>query len=879
MSGETSQLEQVFQVITDGILVINKDFSVKRINAKMCKVKDLHEKDAVGKKCFELFFNPICHTPNCPLIRIVNGEEYVNHELLLENNCGKPLPFMVSATPLRDADKHIVGIIEIFKDIADQKESEKALNESQAKYKSYLNQSTDGVFVADCHGHIVEINPAGCSLLGYNEEELLRMSISDILAPDSMIHQMGLGSIGAGAKELRLIRKDGSEAPVEINAEPLGDKWFQGTIRDITERKQMELKLRNSEQHYRLIFENSPLGVVHFDQNGVITNCNNSLIEIMGATKEVILGFNMVTDIKDDLLRTALQKAMTGTVGSYEGNYRSITGNRCIPLRATFSGIRSESGCFQGGVGIFEDITERTAVEEALRKSENHNSLILNGITEAVALYEFVDDSKFRILKVNRNFFNTLGLEEEKVIGKFIEEVVPADLAMKWVENNSAVAKCGNPARLEEDYGDLGIYDVRLVPVLNNEGKCTHLIATTTNISEQKKVEQHQLKIDKLESVGLLAGGIAHDFNNILTAIIGNASLTRMKIEKMVNNKDKERILKWLGEIERASHRAKELTQQLLTFAKGGNPILNTVAIGKLLTESAEFALSGSNVLCNCEIANDLWPVEIDEGQISQVIHNLVINATHAMPGGGVVSISADNVVVGKTDTLPLKKGNYVRITVHDHGHGIPKEHIDKIFDPYFSTKDMGSGLGLTTTYSVLRKHKGFITVESEVGVGTTFKIYLPASHNTIKNMPAGMQISLMGQGKVLVMDDEKLVRHVLSGMLQVLGYEAVCVKDGVEAVAAYTESMGQEAPFDIVIMDLTIPGGQGGLETIKRLREIDPEVKAVVSSGYSNNPVMADYKKYGFQGVVTKPYNIAKLGEVINSVMSTYKRQKLKGL
>jgi len=374
------------------------------------------------------------------------------------------------------------------------------------------------------------------------------------------------------------------------------------------------------------------------------------------------------------------------------------------------------------------------------------------------------------------------------------------------------------------------------------------------------------LKMDKLESVGLLAGGIAHDFNNILTAIIGNVSLMKMNIRNK-NLDDKEKLINLLTEIERASNQSKDLTHQLLIFAKGGNPILKTVFIGKLLRESANFALTGSNVLCDYNIPNDLWPVEIDEGQMNQVVHNIVVNAAHAMHEGGILRIVARNIAVDGKEILPLEKGKYVNISFEDGGYGISEENIDKIFDPYFTTKQMGSGLGLTTTHSIIKKHKGTILVDSQVGVGTTFNIYLPASQKVIEEKPTKTRVTLTGKGKVLVMDDEQMLRSVVSEMLQVLGYEAVCVKDGFEAIEVYIESM-RTAPFDAVIMDLTVPGRMGGKETIKRLLDIDPNVKAIVSSGYSNNPVMANHKEYGFKDVIAKPYSIEKLGEVLNNVV-----------
>lgn len=627
-----------------------------------------------------------------------------------------------------------------------------------------------------------------------------------------------------------------------------------------------------SKDLFRMLFDNSPLGILLFDWEGVIVHCNESLAQIMGAPKEKVVGFNLLKGVQDPDFMGALQPAFNLGVGCYEGSYISVLGNKRTYLRVTFSALVADDGAFTGGIAIFEDITHRKRAEGELQKAEEYNNLILNGISEDVVLFEVVDEFHYRFAKVNNNALNSIRLKEDQLIGNLIEEVISAKPAKIWIDNCRNAIKGNKPIFFEENLGAPGVYSVKLFPIMNEDGECTHVIATASNVTEKKKMEEHQVKAQKLESVGLLAGGIAHDFNNILTAILGNTSLARRKISSLAGG-EKEKILSWLDEIERASHQAKDLTQQLLIFAKGGSPILRTVAIGKLLKESTDFALRGSNVRHKFIISEVPMYVEIDEGQISQVIHNLVVNSVHAMPQGGTITVSVKNVVIGETDEVPLKNGEYVKISVMDQGHGIPVDCIDKIFDPYFSTKQMGSGLGLTTAYTVVRKHGGHIAVESEWGAGTTFYVYLPVSKKIVDDKRASTFLAT-GKGRVLVMDDEKIIRQVLGDMLSALGYEAVCVKDGAEAIEAYTEAMGTEKPYDIIIMDLTIPGGLGGKDTIRILVDKDPKVKAIVSSGYSNDPVMANYKQYGFLDIVVKPYNIERLGEVLETVINGHQKK-----
>jgi signal transduction histidine kinase/CheY-like chemotaxis protein len=381
-------------------------------------------------------------------------------------------------------------------------------------------------------------------------------------------------------------------------------------------------------------------------------------------------------------------------------------------------------------------------------------------------------------------------------------------------------------------------------------------------ISERQHMEEELLKIQKLDSLGILAGGIAHDFNNILTSILGNISIANM------HTAPNSEISQILINAEKAALHAKDLTMQLLTFSKGGAPIKTSASITDLIKDSAIFMLRGSNVKCEFSLPDGLWPVEIDEGQMSQVIYNLIINADQAMPGGGNIEISAINVMIGPGDNIPLKKGKYVKVSIKDHGKGISKRNLTKIFDPYFTTKRGGSGLGLSVAYSIVKKHEGYITVMSNPGKGTTVYIYIPASQKSMPEKKVLKKPLYMGEKNILVMDDEKSVREILSTMLKKLGCEVVCVKDGAEAIIMYKQFQETGKPFDVVIMDLTIPGGMGGQETIKKLIEIDPEVKAIVSSGYSNDPIMSHYQAYGFSSVIAKPYRITELSKILRDVM-----------
>ncbi len=392
----------------------------------------------------------------------------------------------------------------------------------------------------------------------------------------------------------------------------------------------------------------------------------------------------------------------------------------------------------------------------------------------------------------------------------------------------------------------------------------TEVIARKST-AEKEKREQEIIRAQKLESLGLLAGGIAHDFNNILTAISGNVSLAKMYL------KPEEKAFQKLTKAEKASFQAKELTRQLLTFSrKGGAPTKKVISIRDLIEDSVQFTLRGANVCCDCVVPQDLYKVEVDEGQIGQVINNLLINADQAMPEGGTVHVKAENINIGTNNNQHLKPGKYVKISVKDHGIGIPEANLIKIFDPYFTTKEEGNGLGLSTAYSIVKKHGGGIDVESNEGRGSVFHVYLPASKETKEEKKKVEKKSpFFGKEKILVMDDEEEIRNVLGEMLESIGYKVDFARDGMEAIESIRSAKESRNPFDAVILDLTVPGAMGGKEAIQKLREIAPELKAIVSSGYVNDPVMVDYKRYGFSDVIAKPFEISRLSKVLHEALT----------
>lgn len=582
----------------------------------------------------------------------------------------------------------------------------------------------------------------------------------------------------------------------------------------------------------------------------------------------------LASDLADLPEDAAIEKQLWGQRGVksiarvpmiYCGELRGFVGLDALTHQRDWS--REEIVFLQRLAEIFCYTMERQWYQETLAEEKERLEVTLQSIGDGV----ITTDVEGRVTLINRVGESLTGWQRDEADGLPIDQVfsiLDGDSRAKLANPIAEILTAGahpstaNSTILVSREGNERLIASSVAPICKHDGKIIGGVLVFRDITEKRRMQEELLRVEKLESIGVLAGGIAHDFNNILTAVIGNVALTKSHIQPDAV------IFTKMGEIEKAAFRAKSLTQQLLTFSRGGEPIKRPLFLDRLFHDAAMFALGGSNVGLAFTPPPDIWPVEADEGQISQVINNLVINAVQAMPHGGTIRGGLENVVLSAQSPLPLPRGRYVRMTLKDFGAGISKENLSRIFDPFFTTKKCGSGLGLATAYSILEKHNGYLTVDSQLGCWTLFAAYLPASEQDVFHTPEVEDGIARGAGKLLIMDDDETILDVIGAMLEGVGYDVTPARDGREMLQAYEESFSKGEPFDVVILDLTIPGGMGGKEAVGCLLQLDPQAKAIVSSGYSNDPVMADFRAFGFRGAVSKPFRFEDLCRVIDDVI-----------
>ena len=630
--------------------------------------------------------------------------------------------------------------------------------------------------------------------------------------------------------------------------------------------------LKRIGDRYSLLYNETPVMLHSIDRSANLVEVNDYWLQTLGYERDEVIG-RKVTDFLTEASRRhaedVVQPAFFRDGIIKDIPYQFVRKNGVVVdalLSATAE--RDAAGNIVRSLAVIEDVTDRKRTARELREKEGQYRLLFETANDGI----FIQDAT-GFIDCNKKGAEMYGLTREQVIGRspsvFAPERQPdGRLSSEVAGEKVRLAMNGLPQMFEWQpmRADGSPFDVEITLSRFDLGGSPCLQAIVRDIGERKRLEQERLKSQKLEAIGTLAGGIAHDFNNLLQGVFGYISLARLKRD------DKERSLAALEEAEKALHRSVKLTNQLLTFSKGGRPVKKPIDLLPVIENAARFALSGSRTDYRITAADGLSLAEADDGQIGQVIQNIVLNGDQAMPEGGRVEIAVSNVQAPDPG-LPqgLEKGNYIEIAIKDSGIGIPEEYLGRIFDPYFTTKEKGSGLGLATSYSIIKNHNGLIDVASGVAKGTVFRIYLPAIQKGQKN-ESTQEAETAAPGRVarvLLMDDERVILDIGRALLEELGHRVECAVHGEEAIEKYRTAKRSGKPFDIVILDLTIRGGMGGAETVRILREIDPGVKVIVSSGYSEDGAVSTCQQIGFNAFLNKPYDARNLQDVLNKVLS----------
>ena len=800
---------------------------------------------------------------------------------------GRHIWLETHAVPLRNAKNEIISLLGVTRDISESKRSEDALLESRTMLKQILDTMPQSIFWKDRESVYLGCNAVFAKAVGLEHAEQIKGKTDfDLPWPKAEAEAYRADDREVLTSNLAkrhiiepLQQADGTRIWIDTTKVPLLDQQGNihgvlGVFEDITERKNAEERLRKSEGRLRASQKVARLGSWDLDLVSQKLEWSDETYILFDKTQEEFVPsfdtFARFVHPEDfQTMQTNFNNALKSDDILYHVTVRIINDSGREWVMEAFGAVRrAKDGSPIGIFGTAQDITGQKKAEETLRQKEEMMRNLLDSVDEGF----IVVDRDYRILSANRAYCNQVGLNPGDVLGKYCYEVSHS-AAQPCFEKGEECAprlvfETGEPhvsVHRHLDHGSDVIYvETKAFPLKDSSGQVTSVIEVINNITEKQLLEEQRLKTQKLEAVGTLAGGIAHDFNNLLQGVFGYISLAKTTVDQ------RQKCIGMLEQAEKALHMSVNLTTQLLTFSKGGKPVRKRIELGPVIENSVKFALSGSRVDYGIEIDEALWMVDADEGQIGQVIQNIVLNAEQAMPMGGTVTIRANNVRAPQKGLPPaLPYGNYVSISINDSGIGIPEEYLPKIFDPYFTTKDKGSGLGLATSYSIVKNHGGMIDVKSEPGKGSTFIVWLPAIETVeVKAETATAHGPVARKCRILLMDDEELIRNIAGEMIKSLGHEVKFAVNGEEAIARYRESLLSGRKFDIVILDLTIRGGMGGEEVIKALLAIDPDIKAVVSSGYADSSAISQYQALGFRACLAKPYSVGILKDTLNSLI-----------
>jgi PAS domain S-box-containing protein len=916
--GKYYQLVNAVEKSSEGFIITDTRGIITYANATAQQLYDYSLNEVIGKLVFRL---TAFSKDNDIILRDLFKKGRWSGESQQIRRDGSTFSALLSLSTIKDIEDRKLGFVGLIRDNSRFKAMESALRQSEERLRLIIENSTNLFYIHSAEHELTYLSPQCSDFLQCEPEEAMHRWTE--FATDNPVNQKGLQqtekAILSGRRQppypLELRGKMGRIIWVEVNEAPVimdgKTTALVGSLTNITQRRDAETRISHLNTVLRAIRKVDQLITRETDRDKLINRSCELLVQSRG--------YSCAWLVLLDENRKPVASAQAGLEEEFsailklieDGNFNYCSsmalahdelivvddptdkcgncplinqqpGHRAYTIRLEYQGNffgllsvevpaevhqDSEEQKLFNEVAIdisfalhnIEVMEGRRRVEEALRGSESLLRTIADNYPNS---YLSIIENDFTIGFTSGQEFRKQGLDPAEFIGMKLEDLYGEKFGLirDYYEKTFNGEECSFELEMNDQF-----QSYRTVPFYEADGSINRILSVVENITETKQTELVLQKIQKLESIGTLAGGIAHDFNNVLMGLYGNISLIREHIS------GEHPAQKYLQEIDNSMTRATSLTNQLLTFAIGGEPIRELTSVSELIRDIVQFDLAGSSIKPIFDFEDGLRAAELDRGQIQQVFSNLIINSIQAMPQGGHIFVTAANADVQPDEFPGLKAGKYIRISVRDEGTGIKPSDLNRIFDPYFSSKDEGSGLGLATSYSIINRHDGLITADSAKGEGATFILYLPASESAFQHVDDSSGVADSDshrKARVLLMDDEEMVRNVASAMLEIIGYDVVTAKDGLEAVKLYSEFMNTAERFDVVIVDLTVPGGMGGQEAVKEILKINPDAKCIVSSGYVDGPVMSSPGNFGFSAVAPKPYSIRTMKGILRKVL-----------
>ncbi|MEE8125630.1 MAG: PAS domain S-box protein [Nitrospirales bacterium] len=867
-----SFVHTLMDFINIGICQVNAQGKILSLNLEGARILHRTEQSSLGRPFHEhvgcLHTDPVTQEEACPIAQVLKtGKSHWTPKLLIRRPSGETRWVEFQCTQL--TDPHQPGALIIFRDLSQQLQQ----HEEHQHLASMPEESPNPIVEVDPQGRLAYANPAMICLLdthGFREygiPQVLPAALTHIATEclKTMTPMRGLTVV------VETQHFDWSFSPIQEKG------LVRGYGLDITKHVRTRNTLTELHSQYHSLVDSAHEGIISADLHGTIVSWNPAAEAIFGFQPDEVIGGSILTLLEEgyrDLYQKGLEDISYGHSTTHPiQRPLELTGLRktgeTFPLEISLTSWKVGLDTHYGF--ILRDISDRKILEQNLVAEKERLVTTLQSVAEGIV----TTDREGRITFLNPLAEQMTEWTNQEALNRPFQEVFRLTSetpksgegsTLQFSSTSFVLTEPDTPHHLVTKEGIQRTITMREAPIRDHNGHLLGTVIVFRDITDQCRQQAEQQRIGKLNSLGILAGGLAHDFNNLLTTILGNVFVAKLRMVPQ------DPLAQNLEQAENACLRAKELTQQLLTFAKGGAPIKSSIVLGDLLRKSTIFALSGSSISCHFDIPNDLWPLDADANQLRQVIQNITINARQAMPQGGHFTVRVENIAIQTSHDLPsptLTPGKFLKIAFEDQGTGIADQDLPNIFDPYFTTKTSASGLGLATAHSIIQQHQGHISVTSEVEKGTTFTVYLPSSYVAPKFDTQALAAIPKGRGRILVMDDELSIRRMVQDALTQFGYEVTSAQDGQDAIDLFAEALAIGRKFEVVLLDITVPGAMGGKEAIQHLKNLDPQVKAVVTSGYSDDPIMSDFQAYGFQGILVKPYKISDLAKTLASLCS----------